>query len=441
MGDPTLRINFSYDLDDDDLGDDDLGDDRYVDERNAFWNSQNTFEWFQKRGYTLYKPQDEDVCLSRTFIPRLPFVEDIHEGEYPYAAYDGRPARSDETFPLRAYEARGKVVFAQDTQNRHVAIKLVRLNTDEHRIYEFLKEQPVDLLKENCVLPVLDILPIKDFCFVVMPRWGCGIISPKHRTIKQVLQVMHDALKGLAFLHQHNIIHGDIKVDNFLEDDFRDSFDSPDTRLRVRRRAAGLTRYAIFDFDRSRKIPQEIDRRNYWVSVQSQYAWGTFNVTMDYAQGELEYNPFITEVGSLGAMFSQSFQHVIPHLPDLAPFIDMLTTHKLHQRFTASEALEFFENFYADLSEEELAKELNVWNDVPHPQPYYDCDRWASVPPHLARKWAIYREPPLSLRTRLLRKLFQHKWLYYPKVILVRQFLAKIPKAWRALLSLVSSVI
>ncbi|KAF9536586.1 hypothetical protein CPC08DRAFT_677014 [Agrocybe pediades] len=431
---PTLRINFSYNLDDDDLGDD-----RYVIERNAFWNSQNTIDWFQKRGYTLYKPEYQDDCLSRTFVPRLPFVEDIHEGEYPYAAYDGRPALSDETVPLRAHESRGKVAFAQDSRNRHVAIKLVRLKTDEHHIAEFLKTQPLELLKENCVLPVLDILPIDDFCFVVMPRWGPGIISPEHRTIKEMLQMMHDALKGLAFLHRHNIIHGDIKLDNLLEDDFRDSFYSPDTRLRVRRRTAGHARYAIFDFDYSRKIPQDIDRRNYWVSVQSRYAWGTFNLTKDYAQGELEYNPFITEVGNLGVLFSTYFQHVILYLPVLAPFIDMLTTHKIHQRFTASEALEFFENFYADLSEEELGKYLPAWDTAPYPRPYYDCDRWASVPPHLAKKWAIYREPPLSLKTRLLRKLFEHDWLYYPKVILLRQFLAKIPKIWRAAICLVSS--
>ncbi|KAF9560145.1 hypothetical protein CPC08DRAFT_494024 [Agrocybe pediades] len=278
-----------------------------------------------------------------------------------------------------------------------------------------------------------------DFCFVVMPRWGSSIILAIPQTIKERLQIMHHALKSLAFLHRHNIIHGDINIDNFLEDDFRDGYFSPDYRLRRRRRAAGCTRYAIFDFDCSRKISQKINRRDYWISTRSSYAWGTFNVTKDYARGELEYNPFITDVGALGVMFSNYFQHVTPRLPVLAPFIDMLTTHKLRQRFTASEALEFFENFYSDLSEEELKKYLPTIDSTYHPRPYYDCDRWASVPPHLAKKWAIYREPPLSLRTRLLRKLFKHGWLYHPKVVLVRQFLAKILKIWRAVISLISS--
>ncbi|KAF4610646.1 hypothetical protein D9613_007166 [Agrocybe pediades] len=157
---------------------------------------------------------------------------------------------------------------------------------------------------------------------------------------------------------------------------------------------------------------------------------------MDYAQGELEYNTFITDVGALGVMFSHQFHYAIPHLPILAPFFDMLTTHKLRQPFTAAEALAFFEDFYGDLSEEELEKEL-PWLDgafVPY-RHYYESDRWASVSPDLAEKWVKYREPPASWKTKLLRRLFQYDWLHYPKVMLVRQFLARILKLLRAVYS------
>ncbi|KAF9563614.1 hypothetical protein CPC08DRAFT_721564 [Agrocybe pediades] len=366
-------------------------------------------------------------CLS----PRI--SEDIHEGEYPYAAYDGRPVRVTTTLvvPLRAYEERGKVMFAQDGQNRHVAIKLIRRESDEHHILEFLRTQPLDTLKENCVLPVLDILPNDNFCFVIMPRWGSNVNSPQHRTIREVLEMMHGALKGLAFLHRNNIIHGDINIGNFLEDDFRDGYFGVDHRLRACRRAEGSAQYAIFDFDLSRKIPQEINRRDYWISTRSRYAWGTFNVTKDYAQGELEYNSFITDVGTLGIMFSDYLQSVIPLLPVLAPFFDMLTTHKLRQRFTAAEALAFFEDFYGDLSEEELQKKVPEWDGIVQPRPYYDSDRWASVPPDLAKKWAMYKEPPLPWKTRLLRKLFEYEWVYYPKVVLAREFFTEKLRTWR----------
>ncbi|KAF9563628.1 hypothetical protein CPC08DRAFT_632647, partial [Agrocybe pediades] len=414
-----------------------------------FWTSETTIEWFEKHGYTLYiyKPEYDDELFPQTFIPKFPRGEKTYAGEYPFAAYDFTPGLYVQDVPLRACLQRGKVMFAQDRQYRHVAIKIVRLETDEYRIYEFLKDQPLETLEANCVLPILDILPINGFAFVVMPRWGSFIMSPPPATVGQVLQMMRDMLKvrplrvcqacmqaGLAFLHEHNIIHGDINISNFMTDDFRDDCHTANWPLRFRRRREGRARYAIYDFDLSRKVPQEINRRDYWVWTEPKYTWGTFNVTEDYAQGELEYNPFITDVGSLGVTFSDYFHHMIPELPILAPFLDMLTTHKLQRRFTAFEALAFFEDFYGNLSEEQLnrrsppRKYSGLW--------YYEHDRWASVPPHLAKKWAIYREPPLSWKTKLLRRLFEYEWMYYPRVILVRKFLAQIPKTWRAVISL-----
>ncbi|KAF4610841.1 hypothetical protein D9613_007183 [Agrocybe pediades] len=428
MQDTTLSINFSYEP----------GRDGDVNERSVFWSSETTIAWFEKHGYTLYKPEHDDDPFPHSMIPKFPCDEKIYAGEYPFAAYDTTPGPYVRDVPLRAQLERGKVMFAQDRQYRHVAIKIVRLETDEYRIYEFLKGQPLETLEANCVLPVLDILPINGFAFVVMPRWGSFIMSPPPATVGQMLQMMRDMLKGLAFLHEHNIIHGDISTSNFMIDDFRDDLHTANWHLRFRRRREGCARYAIYDFDLSRKVPQEINRREYWVWTEPKYTWGTFNVTKDYAQGELEYNPFITDVGSLGVLFSDYFHHMFPELPILAPFLDMLTTHKLQRRFTASEALAFFEDFYGNLSEEQLNRRSppreysGLW--------YYEHDRWASVPPHLAKKWAIYREPSLSWKTKLLRRLFEYEWMYYPRVILVRKFLAQIPKTCRAVISLLVPV-
>lgn len=48
----------------------------------------------------------------------------------------------------------------------------MRTETDEYRILHFLSQQRPEILKENCVIPVFDMLPIEGFYFVVMPRYG-----------------------------------------------------------------------------------------------------------------------------------------------------------------------------------------------------------------------------------------------------------------------------
>ena len=51
----------------------------------------------------------------------------------------------------------------------------------------------------------------------------------------------------------------------------------------------------------------------------------------------------------------------------LAPLFDRMTTHDLTRRFTADEALEFFQNEYSQLTEEQLGCHT-----------YYDSDRSSS---------------------------------------------------------------
>ena len=48
----------------------------------------------------------------------------------------------------------------------------MRANSDEYRILRFLKEQNLETLQENCVIPVLDLLPANGFWLAVMPRFG-----------------------------------------------------------------------------------------------------------------------------------------------------------------------------------------------------------------------------------------------------------------------------
>ncbi|PPQ74159.1 hypothetical protein CVT25_012752, partial [Psilocybe cyanescens] len=364
-------------------------------ERVAFWDAPSTVQWFHDHGYTLYQRQLYDVYDEVSFST-FPSVahEEGSTAEHPYAHYD-----LDSEIPLRAYESRGKVVFAQDSLNRHVAIKVVRANTEELAILHFLKRQDLDTLKKNCMIPVLDILPIEGFSFVVMPRWGPFIQSPWPRKLQEVLNIMLSLLKGLNFLHEHGITHRDFNGGNFLVDHFSDDRRLSNNKLRIDLRSRDCLSYAIFDFDHSIKLPSGVDRAQYRLPYYE--SWGTINVVADTEQGEYDFNPFIFDVGALGVSFCHSYQYLTYRVPMFAPFLDRLTTRNLAFRFTASEALSFFEEMVSQLSEAELDQPIES-KDLNGTQDYDKYNRWAHVTPEFARKWSHYREPPIPWTTFLL---------------------------------------
>ena len=76
-------------------------------ERHAFWDSVETRQWFQERGYTLYKRYIEvlyDLPVHECTEPSLPF-EEFRESDYPFAYHDvGNIESGVDVIPLRAYD-------------------------------------------------------------------------------------------------------------------------------------------------------------------------------------------------------------------------------------------------------------------------------------------------------------------------------------------------
>lgn len=150
----------------------------------AFSDSPATFEWFKVRGYTLFVR--DVVCSEKTFRPRKP-SEGSCQADYPFPHHNvWRPNVDvdDRVWPsfVRGHASiftftqliltmsQGKSWFAEDRQGRHVVINLVPEGSDELRVYELLKEQSYKTLQDVCLLPVLDILTLGKFRFVVLPR-------------------------------------------------------------------------------------------------------------------------------------------------------------------------------------------------------------------------------------------------------------------------------
>lgn len=98
----------------------------------------------------------------------------------------------------------------------------------------------------------------------------------------------------------------DIKLANVAINHFADSTSFQGNNVRPALRAKRLVSYALFDFDYSIMLSPEMDRVAYRLPYQR--SWGSFNLTMDTAQGEFDFNPFVLDVGTMGAEFCTMWQ-------------------------------------------------------------------------------------------------------------------------------------
>ena len=114
----------------------------------------------------------------------------------------------------------------------------------------------------------------------------------------------------------------------------------------------------------------------------------------------------------------------------LAPLFDRMTTHDLTRRFTADEALDFFQNEYSTLREEQLNR------PVTPDRGGSSFDYWDHMPPYLAEKWAHHRTPPVPLSYPVLRWLCKRRpmehvvpwiwWLLFSLVTFPRRVLRSL---------------
>jgi hypothetical protein len=101
-------------------------------------------------------------------------------------------------------------------------------------------------------------------------------------------------------------------------------------------------------------------------------------------------------------------QLLIPLVPMLAPLLDQMTTCHIQRRFTALQALQFFdEHVYPSIPEDLLCC-------LPPPKSnsnllYDESDRWSQLPDDFVENWRHFQEPNLSQRTRLLREICAYR--------------------------------
>ena len=95
----------------------------------------------------------------------------------------------------------------------------------------------------------------------------------------------------------------------------------------------------------------------------------------------------------------------------LAPLLDKMVTWNIEERFTASEALRFFEDMYPQLTLEQLeSRPPEVYGTMAFVEGWNVRDRWKDLPEDFVRRWSSFRTPKPPLMTRLLRRVCGYQW-------------------------------
>ncbi|KAF8481432.1 kinase-like domain-containing protein [Gautieria morchelliformis] len=391
----------------------------------TFWDS--TRSWLAERGYTLfeygYHWRKRYVGDVTYWAPKLNDASVSHV-EHPYSNFGG----DEEGMAVPPLSGRvvPRIAFAQDSLQRHTALRLTKKSSDEYKILQLLiKESSLQSLERfDGVLPPLDLVDLGDHCIVVMPRWGEFAYHPWFSTIREVVDYMRYWLKGLSFLHKHHIVHRDIKPENILVNHFGAFSHIEWNEMRRTLRRDGHLVYAIIDFDISIMFPPTATREE--CRLPSNLSWdGAYDQPHDTKQGELDYDPFAFDVGCLGVLFCKRFQHFTRTVPMFAPLMDRMTTRDLSRRLTASQALDFLESFASELTQEQLQLPALPWN--PRNPHYEDYDRWEGLPDKFMKDWGHFREPKPSFQIILVRQICDYAWGYK----LVR-WLRRIHRFWKS---------
>ncbi|KIJ56991.1 hypothetical protein M422DRAFT_773713 [Sphaerobolus stellatus SS14] len=358
-----------------------------IEEFDTFW--EDSREWLASCGYYLFDFTD-------LYIPTIPYEDSI--AQFPHAHVCGRDPSCPEVHPAFG---RDRVAFAQDRDGRHYAIKIVPNPSTEYDIMKYISNN-MAAAKDNHIMPVCEMLPFQDHCFAVMPRWGENPIIPWLPKISDMLLFIHCTLKAISYLHTNGIVHQDLKIEHFIPNHLGTATSGANYRSRLMLHERHMVTYALFDFDLSLFFPPDIasDPRKRRLPFTHFYQFG-HPLPNDVAQGELDYDPFVMEMGNLGILLARYFQLSVVQVPLLAPFFDGLLTDNLSKRFTAPQALAFFENVMSAVSPDVMKEAVPFPND-----PQWDkYDRWAKVPHSIQTQWSSYRISPPSLFTRLLRKI------------------------------------
>ncbi|KAF8908488.1 kinase-like domain-containing protein [Gymnopilus junonius] len=321
-----------------------------IEDRWKWWDSMRS--WFSERGYTLYDyVVNGDNERHYTHWRPTKLCPGPVSFPYPHMGSDNDPVGYSNNY------GEGRVVFAQDNEGCHLAIKLVKGGSEELDVLGHLKNEADlrDAKSFPCVLPILDLLPCECHWFAIMPRWGEVTLEPWFPTLYHAVKFIQSLLKGLIFLHSRRIFHRDVGQRNILVNrltGFKKT--SVAYKMHFELEEDGKLLYALFDFDRAIMLDVETYGENPMLPI-CLVDRGFFVPPYERLLGYPDFDPFKYDVACLGIYFDRIFASYILDAPLLAPLIDGMLTADIHKRFSAAQALSFTENILGTVSQSTLS--------------------------------------------------------------------------------------
>ncbi|KAJ6463457.1 kinase-like domain-containing protein [Mycena sanguinolenta] len=175
----------------------------------------------------------------------------------------------------------------------------------------------------NRTIPLLDIIQAPDtsWSFLVMPYCRRFNYPPFHCR-NEFVEAMTQFLEGLQFMHEHNIVHFDIAVQNMVMDESRvvprgSHFSRPNTHT-------GLNTRIFFWNDRCTVSPVEYYYIDFGLSMyypngkETALNCGTLRTfpTIPELSLTVPYNPFMVDICQLGL----TIEKLVNDYPDLEHF-------------------------------------------------------------------------------------------------------------------------
>ncbi|KAJ7172965.1 hypothetical protein C8R43DRAFT_874124 [Mycena crocata] len=106
---------------------------------------------------------------------------------------------------------------------KKVVLKRVKTKSKELKMAQLLSSNTMRQDPRNRTIPIIDIitLPHEPKISLLVMMYGRRINYPPFHCRKEVFDAVRQLLQGMEFMHEHNIVHGDVATQNIIMDESR----------------------------------------------------------------------------------------------------------------------------------------------------------------------------------------------------------------------------